>query len=433
MHFPDDLKQLENPVFIDNMPNYGQSREKPDKHPMCYGLCVCAHFISGFSRIRFALIPILLGQVLAGLIAVTAICSTFLANSGISLPLTQNLLHYIVLSVCYICVRLVRQRCYATQTQSTVQTDVYKRSRLFRVFLYVLAGLIDAHANWSIVAAYRFTTVTSIQLLDCLAIPAAMLFSFLFLRHRFLWTHYVATVVCLIGAGGMVAADVLANPSPTPVFPNASLTNSTSPQAPNVILGDILVILGSIAYAASNVLQQYLVVCFGILDFLIYAGISAVVPTAVYTVIFERDDVSHLFSPSSELNYLLIIGCLVGYVLAMFLLYSLMPYVLAKTSAVLVNLSLLTADVYALLLGIYLFHYKFHILYVLCFVVILFGVGLYTSRTPTVHTQHLNCLIWITRRLHLSESPLPSSSSHEEVSPHSVQVCKMFSAETVVS
>ncbi|KAF6774847.1 hypothetical protein AHF37_06205 [Paragonimus kellicotti] len=431
MHFPDDLEQLRNPVFIDTMSNYRQSKEKPDKRSVCCGFCVSTCSTSAFSRFRFALIPILLGQVLAGLIAVTAICSTFLANSGISLPLTQNLLHYVFLSFCYICVRLVRRKCYATQTHSAVQTSVCTRSRVFRIFLYVLAGLIDAHANWSIVAAYRFTTVTSIQLLDCLAIPAAMLFSFLFLRHRFLWTHYFATVVCLTGAGGMVAADVLANPSSTPVFPNASLANSTSPQVPNVILGDVLVILGSIAYAASNVLQQYLVVCFGILDFLIYAGISAVVPTAIYSVIFERDEVSHLFSSSSELNYLLIVGCLVGYVVAMFLLYSLMPYVLAKTSAVLVNLSLLTADVYALLLGIYLFHYKFHILYVMCFVVILFGVGLYTSRTPTVHAQLPNCLVWIRRRLRLSDSSL--SSSHDDVSPDSVQVCTVFSAKTVVS
>ena len=35
-----------------------------------------------------------------------------------------------------------------------------------------------------------------------------------------------------------------------------------------------------------------------------------------------------------------------------------MPYAMKYSSAVVVNLSLLTADIYSLLFGLYVFHYK---------------------------------------------------------------------------
>lgn len=46
-----------------------------------------------------------------------------------------------------------------------------------------------------------------------------------------------------------------------------------------------------------------------------------------------------------------------GYVLCMFALYSFMPVVVEMTSATAVNLSLLTADLFSLFCGIFLFHY----------------------------------------------------------------------------
>ncbi|GAA55032.1 solute carrier family 35 member F1 [Clonorchis sinensis] len=271
--------------------------------------------------------------------------------------------------------------------------------RLYRASLYIFAGLIDTHANWSFVAAYKFTSVTSIQLLDCLTIPVAVLLSIIFLRTRFFWTHYAAVIICLAGAGGMVATDVLVNPT-GPQIPMNGSGNTTVPDesSSNVILGDFLVIVGSVAYAASNVLQQYLVIRYGFVDFLAFVSLAALVPTAIYSLTLERAALFSIFSGSASSNHALIFGCLAGYVAAMFSLYSLMPYVLAKTSAVLVNLSLLTADVYALLMGIYLFHYGFHVLYLLCFSVILFGVGLFSCRAPMTRQTHLSCLSCLSER-----------------------------------
>lgn len=46
------------------------------------------------------------------------------------------------------------------------------------------------------------------------------------------------------------------------------------------------------------------------------------------------------------------------YALCMYALYSFMPVVVKLTSATAVNLSLLTADLFSLFCGLFLFHYK---------------------------------------------------------------------------
>lgn len=48
----------------------------------------------------------------------------------------------------------------------------------------------------------------------------------------------------------------------------------------------------------------------------------------------------------------------VVYVLCMFALYSFMPIVMQMTSATAVNLALLTADLFSLFCGLFLFHYR---------------------------------------------------------------------------
>ena len=52
------------------------------------------------------------------------------------------------------------------------------------------------------------------------------------------------------------------------------------------------------------------------------------------------------------------------------------------SSAVVMNLSLLTADVYALIVGIFLFGYSFHGLYFVTYISIMVGVAIYVARNP---------------------------------------------------
>ena len=49
---------------------------------------------------------------------------------------------------------------------------------------------------------------------------------------------------------------------------------------------------------------------------------------------------------------------LLGFTVSQFLFYSIVPHLLRLASAVVFNLSLLTADIYTLLFGLFLFHYR---------------------------------------------------------------------------
>ena len=60
-----------------------------------------------------------------------------------------------------------------------------------------------------IVYAYQFTTLTSVQLLDCSTIPTVMLLSWLFLSVRYLISHIVGVCVCLVGIACLIWADIL--------------------------------------------------------------------------------------------------------------------------------------------------------------------------------------------------------------------------------
>lgn len=81
---------------------------------------------------------------------------------GISLPAAQSLLSYIALAVVYGGhLFLKRQR---------LQASVYK-----------FAGLaaIDVIANFCLVEAFNFTSLTSITLLDCWTVPSKLFCTFL--------------------------------------------------------------------------------------------------------------------------------------------------------------------------------------------------------------------------------------------------------------
>lgn len=71
-----------------------------------------------------------------------------------------------------------------------------------------------------------------------------------------------------------------------------------------------------------------------------------------------------------------------GFGIFLFLFYSITPHVMRFSSAVVVNLSLLSADVYTLFIGLFLFHYKFSVFYISALILIIVGVLIYNIRQP---------------------------------------------------
>ncbi|XP_061684516.1 solute carrier family 35 member F2-like isoform X2 [Syngnathoides biaculeatus] len=268
-----------------------------------------------------------LGQVLAALVCGTALTSQYLSSVyHVDAPMLQSVLHYALLGAAYTPALLCR----------TGSDSVFRAGR-GRWLQYALVGLADVEANYAVVAAYRYTTLTSVQLLDCFVIPVVMFLSWWLLKTRYRPVHFAAVGVCLLGVGAMVGADLLAG--------------RDQGSASDVLLGDGLVLLSAALYGVSNVWQEYAVKNRSRLEFLGMLGLFGSVISTAQMLVLELRQVSAIRWRWQAALLLGVFAC------CMLALYSLMPVVVKESSAAAVNLSMMTADVFSVFCGVFIFRY----------------------------------------------------------------------------
>lgn len=229
---------------------------------------------------------------------------------------------------------------------------------------YLLLAVVDVEGNYCMVKAFQYTTLINVQLLDCVAVPALMLLSWFILRSRFKPIHYIAVMVCLLGVGTMVYADVL--------------SGREDGKGSDMLIGDFLVILGACLYAISDLCQEYVVKMLSCVEFLAMLGLFGAFVSGTQLMALESAAVANI-----DWNWG--VGLLfAGYASCLFAFYSAMTFVVLHSSATSVVLGLLTADIYTLFIGRFLFGYKFSSLYILSFVMIIVGFTLYSSVTTYI-------------------------------------------------
>ncbi|XP_077962973.1 solute carrier family 35 member F2 isoform X3 [Gasterosteus aculeatus] len=275
---------------------------------------------------------IFMGQVLSLLICGTAVSCQYLVTAGVETPMLQSFFNYALLLLVYTTTLCTRKG--ERNILQVLKTKWWK---------YLLMGVADVEANYAVVKAYQFTTLTSIQT-------------------RYRLVHFVAVAVCLLGVGAMVGADIVAERH----------QGSTS----DVVLGDGLVLLSAVLYAVSNVGQEYTVKNLSRVEFLGMMGLFGTLISGIQLAALETRAVA-------AIKWDLCISVLFAvYALCMYALYSFMPVVVKMTSATAVNLSLLTADLFSLFCGLYFFHYTFSTLYIVSFLVITVGFVMFNA-APT--------------------------------------------------
>ncbi|XP_069744390.1 solute carrier family 35 member F1 isoform X2 [Narcine bancroftii] len=315
---------------------------------------------------RELLVSLALGQVLSLLICGIGLTSKYLVEDfHANTPVFQSFLNYILLFLVYTTTLAVRQG-------EENLLAILKR----RWWKYMILGVIDIEANYLVIKAYQYTTLTSVQLLDCFVIPVVLLLSWFFLLVRYKALHFIGVGVCLLGMGCMVGADVL--------------VGRHQGAGDNKLLGDLLVLAGATLYGISNVCEEFIVKNLSRVEFLGMIGLFGSFFSGIQLAIIEHKELL-------KVPWDWQIGLLyVGFSACMFGLYSFMPVVMKRSSATAVNLSLLTADIYSLFCGLFLFHYKFSGLYLLSFFTIILGLIFYSSTStyvaqdPRVYKQFRN-------------------------------------------
>ncbi|XP_059176992.1 solute carrier family 35 member F2-like [Physella acuta] len=346
-------------VELDHSPQENQSKDKEeeslkliDKPDVNDEVRHRARSVIKIIYSRQFLQALLLGQCLSILLCGTGVFSGLLQNRGINIPTAQSFLMY-----CALCLIFTTQLAYKQGERNLV--NILKS---FDGLKYALIGLIDVEANYLVVKAYGYTSVTSVQLLDCFSIGVVLLLSRFLLGTHYHLIHYAGVAVSVLGLAGLVTADVI--------------TGKNQDSGSNIVLGDVLVISGAVLYGVSNVAQEFVVKNYNKSEFLGMLGMFGTLVSGIQVILVEQKELAKVNFSSYEIALLWL-----GFCIFLFLIYTCMSIVIEKTSATVTNISVLTADFYALLFGIFIFGYTFHFLYLISFMVVIVGVAVYSFRT----------------------------------------------------
>uniref|UniRef100_A0A1I7WNN7 Solute carrier family 35 member F1 n=1 Tax=Heterorhabditis bacteriophora TaxID=37862 RepID=A0A1I7WNN7_HETBA len=115
------------------------------------------------------------------------------------------------------------------------------------------------------------------------------------------------------------------------------------------VLGDLLCIGGALLYAVANVSEEFLVKQHSRMEYLGMVGLFGSLISGVQLAVLEHKNLAQIDWNLSTISFFLL------FAISMFIFYSLVTIVLQKTSALMFNLSTLTADFYSLMFGLFLF------------------------------------------------------------------------------
>lgn len=295
------------------------------------------------------LIGLGLGQFLSLLITSTGFSSSELARKGINAPTSQSFLNYVLLAVVYISCMVYRWKALKAKW-----------------YYYVILSVVDVEANFLVVKAYQYTSITSVMLLDCFTIPSVILLTWLFLKTKYSFRKFVGVFICLAGLVTVVFSDV---------------HSTDRARGSNPVKGDILVIAGSLLYAVSNVSEEYLVKSADRVELMGMLGLFGAIVSAIQITVLERAELKSIhWTAGATVPF-------IGFAAAMFLFYSSVPILLKLSGAAMLNLSLLTSDMWAVLIRVFAYHETVDWLYFVAFAAVAIGLVVYSWGDKEVDQQ----------------------------------------------
>ncbi|CAH8310487.1 unnamed protein product [Eruca vesicaria subsp. sativa] len=288
------------------------------------------------------LIGLVLGQILSLLSTSISFTTSELARKGINAPTSQSFLGYLLLAIVYGSIMLYRR--------PVVKAKWYH---------YFLLALVNVEANFLVAKAFQYTSMTSVMLLDCWAIPCVLVLTWVFLKTRYSLMKICGVVVCIVGVVMVVFSDVHAG---------------DRAGGSNPVKGDLLVIAAATLFAVINTSEEFFVKNADRVELMSFLGLFGAIISAIQISIFERDALNAVnWSIEAVLPYL-------GIAICGFLFYSILTVLLKTNGTAMFTLSLLTSDMWAVLIRIFAYHEKVDWLYYLAFATTAIGLIIYSMK-----------------------------------------------------
>nr|BAJ97956.1 predicted protein [Hordeum vulgare subsp. vulgare] len=282
-----------------------------------------------------------LGQLVAFSMASASFASSFLANLGVNAPLTQSFFAYLLLTLIYVPILLHRRQ----------------KPRI-PWYWYLALAFVDVQGNYLVVKAYQYSSITSVTLLDCWTVVWVIILTWYALGTRYSFWQFLGAGTCVAGLGLVLLSDA----------------KSPDEQDPGRIplLGDALVIAGTVCFAFSNVAEEYCVKKNDRVELIGMLGLFGLLVSAIQIFIFERKSLEAVaWSPT-------MISLFAGYAVALLMFYTITPFVLKMSGSTLFNLSLLTSDMWAVAIRLLIYRQQINWLYYVAFAVVAIGLIVYS-------------------------------------------------------
>jgi solute carrier family 35 protein F1/2 len=233
---------------------------------------------------------------------------------------------------------------------------------------YIISAVLDVEANFLVIVAYNYTSITSVMLLDCFTIPCAMFFSYICLGCSYRYKHIIGVIICLLGLSCIIINDSLQQQQ-----------QQQEDDSSNPVLGDILCLCGAILYAASNILQEFLVKFHNREEYLGKLGLFGIIIAIIQFMIVDFPSINN-----NNIFTLEMIFTMIGFILCLNFMYINTTIFLQSNDAILFNLSLLTSDVYAVIFTYFYEGYLVSWLYFIAFSLVIIGLILYHIEKPPI-------------------------------------------------
>ncbi|RVW47998.1 Solute carrier family 35 member F1 [Vitis vinifera] len=253
-----------------------------------------------------------LGQVVSFVLAVASFSSSFIADLGVDAPSYTEFLHLFVFS-------------FGLWEYLVISW-----------YWYLFLGFVDVQGNYLVNKAYQYSSITSVTLLDCWTIPWVIILTWIFLGTRYSLWQFFGAALCIVGLGLVLLSDA-----------GVGGGDGSRP-----LLGDILVIAGTLFFALSNVGEEFCVKKKDRVEVVTMIGIFGLLVSVCEISIMELKSLE-----SVEWSTDIILG-FVGYAVSTFLFYTIVPFLLQISGATWFNLSLLTSDMWAVVIRIFFYHQK---------------------------------------------------------------------------
>ncbi|WPT10920.1 Solute carrier family 35 member F2 [Picochlorum sp. SENEW3] len=292
---------------------------------------------------------ILLSQLLSILIAVTSTCAAILSSSSVYCPALLSCCTYLLLFVVY----------------KFFVTDTSNEESSYEWWKYAILALMDVEANYLVVMAFQKTSMTSVALLDQFSIPVAVILTKVLGLATYKIGHGIGVCLCIGGLSLLIISD----------------SNGEAASHEHSLFGDCLVLIGASLYGAANVLQESFLRDIHWKTLLGNLGLWGSLISGIQFLALELKIVI-----SSHWSAILV-AYIVGFALAMFIFYSTIPFVLQQGGSTLLNIGLLSSDLYILLIRILLFEVTMTevVIFAVSFGFVCSGIVLY-SRTGNAKT-----------------------------------------------